>query len=93
MVEVNNYYFEFSDLVLLGPNQFRVSKSAPPAKYCTYRGQNLDRVRRYVWDAERIWVETDTGVYYAKYKTASPQSAKVDEKEFMWIKLSAQDLK
>ena len=85
MAKDYNYYFEFSDYVL--------SMKLAPAKYCTYRGKNLDRVREYTWNAERIWFEGDTGVFYVKYRTAAPQSEKVDAKEFMWIKLSAQDIK
>lgn len=77
--EVNNYYFEYGDLI--------VDMHLAPAKYCTYRGQNLDRVREHVWNAERIWVESENNLFYAKNRTA-PQD-KVDEKEFMWIKLKA----
>jgi hypothetical protein len=83
--EVNNYYFEFSDHIL--------SMKLAPSKYCTYRGQNLDRVREHVWNAQRIWVEGESGVYYAKHRTSGRQSTNVDTKEFMWIKLSAQDFK
>lgn len=85
MVEVNDYYFEFNAHVL--------SMKLAPAKYCTYRGWTLDKVREYVWNADRIWVEGETGVYYAKHKASGTMHAKVDEKEFMWVKLSAQDIK
>ena len=84
MGEVNNYYFEFSDFIL--------SMKLAPSKYCTYRGQNLDRVREYVWNAQRIWVEGESGIYYAKHRMGSLETL-VDSKEFMWIKLSAQDIK
>lgn len=83
MGEVLNYYFEFSDHIL--------SMKLAPAKYCTYRGQNLDRVREYVWNAERIWVDGKQLVY-AKNKKTGDVNDNVDEKEFMWIKLSAQDI-
>jgi hypothetical protein len=82
--EVLDYYFEFSDHIL--------SMKLAPSKYCTYRGKNLDRVREYVWNAERIWVDGKQLVY-AKHRTADPTKTDVDEKEFMWIKLSAQDIK
>lgn len=85
MGEVLDYYFEFSDHIL--------SMKLAPAKYCTYRGQNLDRVREYVWNADRIWVDGQTRVFYAKHKESGTIRTKVDEKEFMWIKLSAQDIK
>lgn len=85
MDKLNNYYFEFSDHVL--------SMKLVPSKYCTYRGKTLDPVREYVWNAERIWVESDNGVYvyYAKNRIANATD-EVDEKEFMWIKLSTKDL-
>ena len=85
MGEVNDYYFEFSERIL--------SMKLAPSKYCTYRGQNLDRVREYVWNANRIWVDNGDAIFYAKHRTADPLKAEVDKKEFMWIKLSAQDLK
>ena len=85
MDEINDYYFEFGPHVL--------SMKLAPNKYCVYRGQNLDRVREYVWNSDRIWVESATGVYYAKNRISGIMSDKVDEKEFMWIKLSAQDIK
>jgi hypothetical protein len=83
--EVIDYYFEFSDHIL--------SMKLAPSKYCTYRGQNLDRVREYVWNADRIWADSRGRVFYVKHKTADLPRDKVDEKEFMWIKLSAQDIK
>jgi hypothetical protein len=82
--EVIDYYFEFSDHIL--------SMKLAPSKYCTYRGQNLDRVREYVWNADRIWVDGKQLVYVKNKKTGDFND-KVDEKEFMWIKLSAQDIK
>ena len=85
MGEVLDYYFEFSDHVL--------SMKLAPAKYCTYRGQNLDRVREYVWNAERIWVDGRNRVFYVKHRTCDMPREEVDLKEFMWIKLSAQDIK
>ena len=84
MGEVLDYYFEFSDHVL--------SMKLVPSKYCFYRGQNLDPVREYVWNAERIWVECRGKVFYVKHKTADLPRDNVDIKEFMWIKLSAQDI-
>lgn len=84
MGEVKNYYFEFSDQI--------VSMKLAPSKHCTYRGQNLDHVREHVWNAQRIWIETDGTVYYTKHRMGSLETL-VDTKEFMWIKLSAQDIK
>lgn len=85
MGEINDYYFEFGPHVM--------SMKLAPSKYCVYRGQNLDRVREYVWNADRIWVDNGDAIFYAKHRTSGTMSAKVDRKEFMWIKLSAQDIK
>lgn len=85
MGEINDYYFEFGPHVM--------SMKLAPSKFCTYRGWTLDPVREYVWNSDRIWVESATGVYYAKNRISGIMSDKVDEKEFMWIKLSAQDIK
>ena len=85
MGEVLDYYFEFSAHIL--------GMKLAPSKFCTYRGRTLDPVREYVWNSDRIWVESATGVYYAKNRISGIMSDKVDEKEFMWIKLSAQDIK
>lgn len=42
--------------------------------------------------SDRIWKEENGGVHYIKHRYEDPSTAVVDLKEFMWIKLKAENL-
>lgn len=42
--------------------------------------------------SDRIWKEDSSGVHYVKHLYEDPGTAVVDLKEFMWIKLKAENL-
>lgn len=79
-----NYYFEFSDAVM-GMKLF-------PSKYMTGTGR-FNGWREYAMNAERIWSEHSGSIWFVKHRTGGPNSKQVDLKEFMWVKLRAQDIK
>lgn len=83
-IEDTTYYFEFSDRIL--------DMKLAPAKYGVINGERLHKYREYTWNSQRIWVEDSNGVHYIKNRMGIVNNP-IDEKEFMWIKLKAQDLK
>lgn len=78
-----NYYFEFSDNVL--------SMKLFPSKHMTGTGR-FHGWREYAMNAERIWSEHSGSVFFIKNRTWAMAKPPVDLKEFMWIKLKAQNI-
>ena len=48
--------------------------------------------RSLMYQSTRVWLENNGEVTYLKNRYESPESAKVDMKEFMWIKLKAKEI-
>ena len=42
--------------------------------------------------ADRIWIQDDQGIRYAKNRNSDPDTTPVDMKEFMWIKLKSETI-
>ena len=45
-----------------------------------------------VLGADRIWIQDDRGIRYVKHRWDNPDTAPIDMKEFMWIKLTSQSV-
>jgi hypothetical protein len=42
--------------------------------------------------ASRIWVQDDDSIRYVKNRWDNPETAQVDLKEFMWVKLTSRSI-
>ena len=87
-----NVYFEFYDSEV--GKKYSSFGLNIPAKYCV-RHCNTDLSggplvpHRLMHGANRVWQEDEHGVKYLKHRGAWVTDVQVDEKEFLWIKLSA----
>ena len=77
-----NVYFELADYVAkdMGGKYF--------ALYNATRGEVMTVHERYLMMcSERVWAEEDHGVRFMKNRRQAAESAPVDEREFVWIRL------
>ena len=88
---MNRYYFEFIDHDT-GQHHYASRDSEPLGD-----GYNCVGLQRFplraMYTAQRVWEEGAGGVCFIKNRSVGPLSdIQIDEKEFMWVKLSAVDL-
>jgi hypothetical protein len=84
---VADFYYELADcLVPKWGSKYKVIRSRSGAEV-------MAGGFRLTADSNRIWCEQDNVVWFLKNKDSQPHDTPVDLKEFMWIKLSAQDLR
>lgn len=50
------------------------------------------KYRELMWNSTRAWAEDEYGVRFLKHRYESLSTAKVDMKEFFWIKLKSKAL-
>jgi hypothetical protein len=82
---VANFYFEIADCMIdkVGGKYYMTSKSIT---------SNLaGKSQRLLEYSDRAWCEQKGAVWFIKHRM--DPTAEVDLKEFMWIKLSAEDVR
>lgn len=88
-----NVYFEYPEQYV--GHTFGYLGDQIPARYCARYNVSIDADGdpilpvKLMYMAERVWQEDETGVKYLKHRGAWLSDVHVDEKEFLWIKLSA----
>lgn len=85
-----DYYYEISPAArkLWGGNKYYVAHVRGGHDAMMAGGFSL------TINSDRIWREDNDGnIKFIKHRYESTETAKVDLKEFMWVKLSAQDVK
>jgi hypothetical protein len=82
---VANYYYEISDATLhLFGGKYHVASVRGGHDAMMAGGFAVTA------SADRIWRQDDDGaVKFVKHRHENPETAKVDLKEFMWVKLSS----
>lgn len=86
---VANYYYELSDIVL---------HNWDSKYYVVHVRGGYDAMMAggvaVTMNSNRIWRQDNDGsVRFVKHREESSQTASVDMKEFMWVKLKAKELK
>ncbi len=84
-----NYYYEIADDKYMVQHDLKLETVIDPVTF-----QPVKRYRgnfQILYDATRVWAESEDGVKFVKHRFAD-KTAEVDLKEFMWIKLKAQEI-
>lgn len=79
-----NVYYELSDCIVDAPGKYFVAHNV--RKSAAIAGTRYSGLMA---NSERAWAEDETGVRYLKNRIEDPKTAKVDMKEFFWIKLKS----
>jgi len=85
-----NYYYEIADGKYMVQHDLKLETVIDPVTF--------QPVKRYwfnfstMFDSNRVWAESEDGVKFVKHRFADPKTVEVDLKEFMWIKLKAQEV-
>ena len=90
---MNRYYFEFIDRDT-GQHHYACRDSERLSDILHNATSSRRFPLRAMYTAQRVWEESARGVCFIKHRWAlGPLSdIQIDEKEFMWVKLSAVEL-
>ena len=80
-----SWYFETLDSKS-GELVYTVLHYMPKASFSWFRSAAQAQL---VWEAQRVWEESGSGVKFIKHINSDPEKTPVDLKEFFWIKLKS----